>query len=327
MREAGTGQNGERRNGQPATLRVGLVGAGRRGQARAEALARLSGVALLGVADADAARARALAAAHGARFYASTPALLTDADAVCIAVPAAARFTVARAAVGEGTHVFLEWPPATGPAEAAELGHLTEEAGVEVGVARPFSAHALLAGRPADWRPRLFALTLDTGPGDPLGALPWAHRLAGVLDLAVAFARSADVQRIEAEADRDGGRLRAVALGLRFRGGAYAQTALHTRSRAVDAAERFRLDATGGGVHLAARALGGPVCIERDSVPNGDLNPMPLPAFGLAPAGLPDDGEPADFLAAVAAGRPAPVSILDALHTLRLVERVMERLR
>jgi hypothetical protein len=41
----------------------------------------------------------------------------------------------------------------------------------------------------------------------------------------------------------------------------------------------------------------------------------------------PPDDELGDFLAAVAAGRPAPVSILDALHTLRLVERVMERLR
>jgi predicted dehydrogenase len=326
--------NGLRGNGAPhGTLRIGLVGAGRRGQARAAALAGLPGVALVGVADADGARARVLADAHGTRPFASTLDLLADADAVCLAVPAAERFLLARAAAGEGTHVFLEWPPATGLDEAERLGHLAEEASVEVAVARPLPVGFLLDGRPADWRPRLLALTLDagTGPDDAPGALPWPHRLAGALDLCVALARSADVQRVEAEADRDGARLRAVALGLRFRNGVYAQAVLHERARAVDAPERFRLDASGAGFRLSARALDGPVCVEREASSNADeraANPAPAAAFGPAPSPLlPAARELADFVAAVAAGRPAPVSILDALHTLRLVERLMERLR
>jgi predicted dehydrogenase len=317
--------------GRNGTLRIGLVGAGRRGRARAAALAGLPGVTLVGVADADAARARALADAHGTRFFPSTPALLADADAVCVAVPPAARFLLARAAANEGAHVFLEWPPATGLDEAERLGHLAEEAGVEVAVARPLPIGPLLDGRPAEWRPRLLALTLDAGPGDALGVLPWPHRLAGALDLCVGLARSAEVLRVEAEADREGARLRAVALGLRFRNGVYAQAVLHERPRAVDAAERFRLDAAGGGLRLSARALEGPVCLEQEGPPAaGDrpANPAPAAAFGPVPPALPPAvRELADFLGAVAAGRPAPVSILDAVHTLRLVERLMERLR
>lgn len=324
--------HGERngRSGTQPPLRVGLVGAGRRGHARAAALAGFPGVALVGVSDADEPRARAVAAAHGAAFYASTPALLADADVVCVAVPPGARFVVARAAAGAGAHVFLEWPPATGLAEAERLGHLAEEAGVEVGVARPLPVAPLLEGRPAEWRPRLLALTLDAGPDgdDPaLAGLSWPHRLAGALDLAVALARSAEVQRVEAEADRDGARLRSVALGLRFRNGVYAQAALHARARPVPPSERFRLDAAGSGLRLSARTLHGPVCLEREGSPaDATLPANPAPALAFGPAPPPGD-ELAAFLAAVAAGRPAPVSILDAVHTLRLVERVMERLR
>src|SRR5690606_32100514 len=122
---------------------------------------------------------------------------------------------------------------------------------------------------PADWRPRLLALTLDAGTAedDALGALPWPHRLAGALDLALAFADKAEVQRVEAEADRDGARLRSVALGLRFRNGLYAQAALHERRRPVPPPERFRLDAAGSGLRLSARTLHGPVCLEREGSP------------------------------------------------------------
>ncbi|MDX1419501.1 MAG: Gfo/Idh/MocA family oxidoreductase [Rubricoccaceae bacterium] len=321
--------DGNGHSGTRGPLRVGLVGAGRRGAARARALVALPGVTLGGVADADAGRARALAHGHGAPAFPSVPALLAVVDAVCVCVPPADRFRVARVAAGGGVHVFLDWPPATGPAEAEQLGHLAEEAGVEVGVARPLPIRTLLDAGPPDWRPRLFALTLDAGtaPDDALGALPWPHRLAGALDLAVGFAQKGEVQRIEAEADREGARLCTVAFGLRFRNGLYAQTTLHERARAVPPPDRFRLDAAGGGLHLSARALDGPVCLESDSVrlPNPSLTPTDRQAS--PPAVATPANELDDFLNAIAAGQPAPVSVLDALHTLRLVERLMERLR
>lgn len=313
------------RNGTGSTLRVGLVGAGRRGRMRAEVLGRHPAVTLVGVSDADGKRAQALAEACGAQPYVSASALLRDADLVCLAVPPAERPLIARTAVGEGTHVFTEWPPASGPEEAERLSRLAEEAGVEVGVAYPLPIAALLRAAPLDWRPRLLDVALDTSTDDAVGDLPWSHRLAGVLALCVGFARGGEVQRLEAEADRDGVRFRAVALGLRFRGGLYAQATVRERARPLEPQEQFRLDASGQGVTLRARALRGPVCVEHDG-PNP--NPNPNPPLALAPGAIETPADEAvAFAAAVAAGHHAPVSLFDALHTLRLTERLMDRLR
>ena len=50
-----------------------------------------------------------------------------------------------------------------------------------------------------------------------------------------------------------------------------------------------------------------------------------LAAYELAAS--PIERETQAFLRAVAGQHPAPVSILDGLHTMRLVERLMEKLR
>lgn len=305
------------------TLAIGLLGAGRRGTLRAEALVRLRsagrGVRLAGIHDAVLERAEGLAARCGTRAFASAPALLAEADAVCIAVPTMDHFVIARAALTEGLPVFLEWPPTTSLDEAERLARHAEEAGAEVGVARPLPTAALLGGLPDDWRPRVLSLSLDVGPGDALAALPWPHRLAGVVGLLASLARSRDATRIEAEADRGpGASLRAVAFSLRFRHGAYAQALVREAMHAPTVP--FRLDASGQGLRVSARHAEGPLCLER-----ADANPTPVTAFDSALR--PDDHDLAAFLAAVAAGRRTPVSILDGLHTMRLVERLMARLR
>lgn len=133
--------------------------------------------------------------------------------------------------------------------------------------------------------------------------------------------------RVEAEAERGPGRaLRAVAFALRFRNGAYAHAAVTESPVSPGPAERLRLFASGGGARVEARGWGGPLCVE--GAP-GTPSLVYAPALG----GPPDPDahaarhEAAAFLAAVAAGRPAPFSIHDAVDTLRLTERLMERLR
>lgn len=117
--------------------------------------------------------------------------------------------------------------------------------------------------------------------------------LADLVDLACALTGSSSVKRVDAEAARDGARFAAVAFALRFHNGAYAQATL----RLNDPAPTFTCYADG------ARHL-------------------------LTPAAY--DGLRAEteaFLSALAAGRHAPVSALDGLHTARLVERLMDKLR
>ena len=273
------------------------------------------------MAEAEPERASRLADGHGTQAYASTAALLTEADAICIAVPTMDHFLLARTAAAQGTHAFLDWPPTTSLVEAEQLAQLAEEAGVEIGVARPLPVAGLLAARPESWRPRLVTMAL-VGSGlnaeQEAARLSWPQRIAGLVDLALALAGSADVQRLDAEADRGAGaQLHAVAFSLRFRNGTFVQ--VHLREGLPAPEEAFRLDASGQGWRVSARALGGPLAVESQ----GSKDP-PSRAMRSAPS---ETQELTAFLEAVATGQRAPVSILDGLRTMRLVEQVMERLR
>ena len=275
-----------------SSLAVGWVGP-------AEGASRLARAGLDVVGQADAGAAGALAA---------------YADVVIVGGGVGERFEAAHAVLSEGRHAFLAWPPGVSLDEASRLAARAEEAGVEVGAARPLPVSAVLRAAPPDWTARLVTLALTVAPGGRLAATAWSARLAGALDVCATLAQTRDAARLDAQADREGGRLRAVAFGVRFRTGAYAQVSV--RSGDADA---FHLDASGPGARLSARTLDGPLCIER-----GDAGPRPV----AAPDPLaPDVREAVSFLEAVAAGRRAPFSLADALATMRLAEAVGERLR
>ncbi|MEL6770530.1 MAG: Gfo/Idh/MocA family oxidoreductase [Bacteroidota bacterium] len=283
-------------------LRLGVVGVGQRGTARAEAIAARDEVALVGVTDADPPRAAAAANRHGTTAYRSAAALLADCDAVCIAAPTRDHFLIAEAAAKDGRHVFLEWPATTSVAECERLVALSEEAGVDIGVAHPLPIAPLLASRPAGWRPRFVALDL------PARGLSWPFLMAGALDLAAALARSADVPRLDAEADRRGALLDTVGATLRFRAG----TLVHLLLGAAASSTRLFVAGRDQRATLtrldAALDFGTAAPVRASSVPgNRD-------GFG-------------GFLDALAAGRPVPRTALDALHTMRLTERLLAKLR
>src|SRR5512134_994340 len=91
-------------------LRAAVIGVGYLGQFHAEKLAALKDVELVGVADADAARARHIAAKHGCAAHADARALLGGVDLVSIAVPTERHHEVALAFLEAGVHVLLEKP-------------------------------------------------------------------------------------------------------------------------------------------------------------------------------------------------------------------------
>src|SRR5450432_1085208 len=73
-----------------ANLRAGVIGAGAFGRLHAQKYASLPGVDLIGIADADPARARELASSLGVTMFADYRAMLAHVDIVTIATPAAA---------------------------------------------------------------------------------------------------------------------------------------------------------------------------------------------------------------------------------------------
>ena len=135
-------------------VRAGVVGVGALGRHHARVWANLPGAVLVGVHDADDARAREVAERHGCRAYPDMGALLADVDAVSVAVPTVDHYSVAERALDAGRDVLVEKPIAATLAEADALVARAETRGriLQVGhIERfnPATAALLRAGRGA----------------------------------------------------------------------------------------------------------------------------------------------------------------------------------
>lgn len=268
-------------------MNVGIIGTGAQGQARERAVAALPGVTVRSLHDAE-----------------PLDTFLEQVDAVFVTVPTAEHFRLAEAATKQGVHVFLEWPPATSIQECQAIIGLSEEAGVEVGVSRPLRFHPVFERLPKQARASLILVRWEMSIE---GDAAWPRWLADAVDLCCALSKSSSVQRIDAEAVRSTSAWPdAVAFGLRFHSSTYAQVSIRRGSGAAGGT----LYAAGPGFEVEA-ALG-----ENDAGSRAYVSEPSLV-----------EAETQAFLQALAAQQPAPVSILDGLHTMRLVERLMKKLR
>lgn len=298
-------------------MKVGIIGNGPHVEERAEAVRATEGAAL----------AEHLPEATAAGVLQRQEAAL---DVVFASGAAARRVEVAEAALRQGRHVFLEWPPAASVQELERLAERAEEAGAEVGVSRPLRFHPILKAVPAGAHAEMVAVEERF---EPAGSIRWTQHLTDALDLCstLAGARAgpgAGVRRIDAQAVRSGSgmRLDALACGLRFHSGTYAQLSLRRTLRPArpvrllyTAGAGFRLEADLRSPHVYAHAEGA-----SGAQATGDGAP-PGKGSAFYVALLRQETEA--FLRALAGRRPAPVSILDGLAAMRLTERVMQQLR
>jgi predicted dehydrogenase len=131
------------------SLNVGLVGAGHFGRYHALKLAGAKRAKLVGLADPDTERAKAVAWEAGCPVR-SVDELLAVADAIIIAAPAEFHFDLAARSLRAGKHVLVEKPIAATLAQAVELADIAREAGLvlQVGHLERFSAaHGALTAR------------------------------------------------------------------------------------------------------------------------------------------------------------------------------------
>ncbi|HEY5900563.1 MAG TPA: Gfo/Idh/MocA family oxidoreductase [Burkholderiales bacterium] len=108
-------------------MKAAVIGAGHMGRYHAEKLARLSGVQLAAVVDADAARAQAVTEKLGGTALTDYRRLFGSADAAVLAVPTDRHHAIARDCLQHGLHLLIEKPIATTLAEADELIALAEK--------------------------------------------------------------------------------------------------------------------------------------------------------------------------------------------------------
>ncbi|MEA2193575.1 MAG: hypothetical protein QOG42_9 [Solirubrobacteraceae bacterium] len=112
-----------------APVRVGVVGAGQMGANHLRIYEGVKGVDLVGVVDADPARAKHAAARHGCRAFGSLAEMVGEVDAVTVAVPSSLHADVAGPLLEQGVHCLIEKPLATTEADCEALIRASESRG------------------------------------------------------------------------------------------------------------------------------------------------------------------------------------------------------
>ena len=150
-------------------LATAVVGVGRLGREHARILAELPGSRLVGVHDADPGTGERVARERDTRHFGSLDDLLSEAEAVVVAVPTADHHPVARRALEAGCHVLVEKPFAATLDEADDLIRRAEARDLElrVGHVERFN-DAVRASTPHLERPR-FIESLRLAPFQPRG--------------------------------------------------------------------------------------------------------------------------------------------------------------
>ena len=107
-------------------IAVGVIGVGVMGTKHARVLSEMQDVDLIGIADVDGHRAARVANSYGTRALPAAE-VISEADAVVIAVPTATHYEIAVECLSAGTHILVEKPFVADPAEGRELIRLANE--------------------------------------------------------------------------------------------------------------------------------------------------------------------------------------------------------
>ena len=191
-------------------MKTAVIGVGAMGRNHARVYSELPDVQLVGVADADAEAAAAVATRHTTRAYTDYRHMLDELqpDAVTVAVPTADHLDVALQVIERGIHLLVEKPIAASVQEGRQIIAASEEAGVR-----------LMVGHIERFNPAVVALKAHLASGE-LGRVfqidarrqgPFPARVKDVgvvIDLAVhdldvmRYVTGAEVVRVYAETER-----------------------------------------------------------------------------------------------------------------------------
>ncbi len=130
-------------------VRTGVWGVGVWGEKHARVYGSVAESALVGVYDANAERAKAVAAQYGGRAFDTPEALLAECEAVSVATPTVAHREATERALAAGCHVLVEKPMAVTVAECDAMIAAAKRADrvLQVGQVERFNP-VLLAARP-----------------------------------------------------------------------------------------------------------------------------------------------------------------------------------
>jgi len=108
-------------------VRIGVVGVGHLGQYHVQKFLSLPDCQLVGIHDRNAERQQQMSASLGVRAFSTYDALLQEIDAIDIAATTSYHYVLAKMALEQGKHVFLEKPITSESTQAEELLALARE--------------------------------------------------------------------------------------------------------------------------------------------------------------------------------------------------------
>lgn len=310
-----------------STIRTGVIGVGSMGRHHARVYRELPGAALVGVADADEARATEIAVEYGTGAY-DIETLLDRVDAVTIAVPTAYHYELANRCIDAGVDVLIEKPIVERPARGRELVSNAEAAGVtlQVGHIERFNPATRTL---SEIVPDLNVIAIDT---ERLGPPPERSiEDTAVMDLmihdidVVRSVLPGAIESVDAIGNHDG---RHATATIEFDDGVLGTL---TASRVTQRKVR-RLTVTAAECYVTVDFIDQSVQIHRQSVPeyvteNGDVryrheSVVENPAVEN---GEPLKAELRSFLAAAAGDREPMVTGEDGVRALTLAREINER--
>lgn len=112
-------------------IRIGLAGAGHLGKIHMQQWLQVPGVSFVGFYDPDDAAAASAIAQYGTTRFQSLDELIAAVDALDIVTTTIAHYEIAKAALQQGKHLFIEKPLAHTLEEGREIVKLVAEAGVK----------------------------------------------------------------------------------------------------------------------------------------------------------------------------------------------------
>ena len=109
------------------SLRVGVIGVGHLGRHHARIYSTLSSVTFVGISDTNTSRGQEIAAEFNVIFYPNVDDLLVLVDAVSVAVPTSAHFSVVMSCLNKDCHVLVEKPITQDEQDGETLVQLAKE--------------------------------------------------------------------------------------------------------------------------------------------------------------------------------------------------------
>jgi len=310
-----------------SSLSVGVIGVGSMGQHHARVYSELAGATLTGVYDADSERAETIAAEYGTDAM-PIDELIAGVDAVSIAVPTEYHYEIARRCIESGVSVLVEKPFVSEVEKGEELIELAEQYGVQIQVGHIERFNPAVEAL-SDIVPQLDMTAVDASrlgpdPGREIKDTVVSDLMIHDIDIVLSLIDS-EIESVQTAGTADGGY---AASTLTF-----TDDTVATLTASRETQQKIReLTVTASDRLVKVDYLDQSIEIHRQSAPEfiTDDGSVKYRHEGIVEHPVVENIEPLknelqSFLDAVAADETPPVSGVDGLEAVKIIQEIDEQ--